>query len=93
MIIIKLEATFARFSIPRTIFTDNGTQLVSAEMMKFAGEFDFKTVTRSLFYPQSNDLAETAVKTDKKVLNAPKPAVTLMNYRPTLTAIDFSQPN
>ncbi len=89
-VIKKLEAIFARFGIPRTVFTDNGTQLVSAEMKKFAEDFDFIIVTRSPAYPQANGLAEAAVKIAKKILNTPRPAVALMNYRATPTAVGYS---
>lgn len=37
-VILRLEAIFARFGIPDEIYTDNGTQLVSREMKKFARE-------------------------------------------------------
>lgn len=62
----KLEAIFARFGIPKIVFTDNGTQLVSNEMHEFGKKFDFKIVTQSPTYPQSNGLAEAAVKIAKK---------------------------
>lgn len=49
-------------------------------MKKFAENFDLIIVTRSLAYPQSNRLAEAAIKIAKKVFNVLQLAGTSMDY-------------
>ena len=54
-IIRKLSAHFARHGIPEVAISDNGPQFAAKE---FAQTWDFKHVTSSPGYPQSNGLAE-----------------------------------
>lgn len=89
-VVSRLEAIFARFGIPDEVYTDNGTQLISEEMRDFASNYDFKITTRSPAYPQSNGLAEAAVKIAKKVLRSPLPSLTLLHYRATPTSNGYS---
>jgi len=71
-------------------FTDNGTQLVSRETKEFAEEYDFKLSTRSPAYPQSNGLAEAAVKIAEKVLRSSAPRSALLHYRASPTSTGYS---
>lgn len=72
VIINKLESLFARFGIPETFFTDNGTQLTSEEMRKFAATADFEIVTRSPAYPKKTAKQRLRYRFPKKSLG-PKP--------------------
>ena len=67
-VIRKLKAHFARHSIPEQLVTDNGTQFVSSDFLKFSSEWDFEHRTSSPCHSQSNGKAESAVKEAKKIL-------------------------
>ena len=66
-VIKALQDIFARFGIPDTLVTDNGSQFTSAEFKVFAKTWQFEHVTSSPRYPQSNGKAENAVKTVKRL--------------------------
>ena len=65
----KLRKQFATHGTPMTLYTDNGTQFTSHEFKKFAKEWKFDHVTSSPHYPQSNGLAERAVRSAKSLMN------------------------
>ena len=64
-IIKEVKAVFARFGIPEILATDNRPQFASSEFSVFARKWEFKHVTSSSTYAQSNGKAENAVKTVK----------------------------
>ena len=79
-----LKAVFARHGIPEKVRSDNGTQYDSAEFAKFAKDWQFKHITSSPHFPQSNGQAERAVQTTKALLKkAEDPARALLAYRST----------
>ena len=87
-VIKKMKRLFAVHGIPELLMTDNGSQFVSREFHLFAKELGFKQVTSSPTYPQSNGLAENAVKQAKKLLEKSKrdgsdPMLGLLNLRNT----------
>ena len=87
-VIKKMKRHFAVHGIPELLMTDNGSQFVSREFRLFAKEWSFKQVTSSPTYPQSNGLAENAVKQAKKLLEKSKrdgsnPMLGLLNLRNT----------
>ena len=63
-----LKSVFARYGIPEVVRSDNGPQYDSAEFAKFAKDWEFKHVTSSPLYAQSNGEAERAVQTAKNLL-------------------------
>ncbi|XP_044173493.1 uncharacterized protein K02A2.6-like [Acropora millepora] len=67
-IIKELKAVFARFGIPDILVRDNGPQFVSSEFSVFPRTSEFKHVTSSPTYAQSNGKAENSVKTVKHLL-------------------------
>ncbi|XP_014676542.1 PREDICTED: sec1 family domain-containing protein 2-like [Priapulus caudatus] len=67
-VINKLKSVFARHGIPDTLMSDNGPQLTSSEFLKFAATWDFRHITSSPRFPQSNGQAENAVKTMKTMI-------------------------
>ena len=84
-VIGKLKSTFSQWGIPEEMRTDNGPQ-VSAELFKrFSTEFDFQNVTSSPHFPQSNGMAERAVKTAKTILKQDDPHLALLSYQSTPT--------
>ena len=87
-VIRKLSTHFARFGIPEIVISDNGPQFSAEEFADFSRNWDFKHVTSSPGYPQSNGLAERTVQTVKRLLtkaqedNRP-PLLGILEYRNT----------
>ena len=67
-VINKLKGHFARHGIPEQLVTDNGSQFVSRDFLKFSQEWDFEHRTSSPHHSQSNGKVESAVKQAKKIL-------------------------
>ena len=67
-----------------TVISNNGPQYASHEFAKFASSYNFKHVTSSLLFLQSNRQAERTVQTAKKLLkNAKDPYMALLTYHTT----------
>ena len=82
--IAVLKAIFARHGVPLQFVSDNGPQFDFFEMKVFAETYGFRHITSSPYYPQSNGLAERAVKSVKQLLQtAPDPHMALLSYRAT----------
>jgi transposase InsO family protein len=75
-VIHKLKAHFARHGIPDIVISDNGPQYSSQEFKQFSTVWEFKHITSSPAYPQSNGKAESAVKTAKHLMEKAKRAKT-----------------
>lgn len=67
-VIYKLKQHFARHGIPNTVFSDNGPQFDSDEFRRFARDWEFNHLTSSPGHSQSNGMAESAVKTVKRLI-------------------------
>ena len=68
-VIKHLKSVFAHHGIPKVVMSDNGPQYSSELFTKFSKKYEFKHVTSSPKYPQSNGAAERAVRTIKEMLN------------------------
>ena len=64
-VITKLKRHFSVHGAPHTLLSDNVRQLKNNHFKDFATQWDFTHVTSSPEYPQSNGLAETAVRSAK----------------------------
>lgn len=64
-----MQDMFACHGIPEEIMSNNGPQFISNDFNKFSKEWQFNHVTSSPRFPQSNGLAEAAVKTVKTIDN------------------------
>uniref|UniRef100_A0A3Q2Z5L4 Integrase catalytic domain-containing protein n=1 Tax=Hippocampus comes TaxID=109280 RepID=A0A3Q2Z5L4_HIPCM len=64
-VITCMNAIFSRNGIANQVFSDNGPQFVNEKFRNFAKEWDFKHITSSPHFPQSNGLVESSVKTVK----------------------------
>lgn len=66
-IIKQCKTVFSHFGIPDVVRSDCGTQF-STGFRRFASEYDFKHVTSSPKFSQSNGAAEAAVKIAKNLI-------------------------
>ena len=67
-VITRCKAQFARHGIPDTFVTDNGPQFSSQLFCEFSSNYQFKHLTSSPLFPQSNGKAEKAVQIVKNIL-------------------------
>ncbi len=67
-VIEELRPLFAKFGLPETIVTDNGTCFVSEEFESFLAYNGIRHVTSASYHPASNGLAERAVQIVKRGL-------------------------
>ena len=65
-IITHTKSLFARHGIPEVVYSDNGPQFSSEAYKQFALTYQFKHITSSLYFPQSNGEVEKAVGTIKR---------------------------
>ncbi|XP_055613296.1 uncharacterized protein K02A2.6-like [Uranotaenia lowii] len=63
-----LDELFARFGIPSTIVSDNGTQFISKQFKNFCGKNGIQHLRISPYHPQSNGQAERFVDSLKRSL-------------------------
>lgn len=67
-----LRESFARFGIPQCVVSDNRPQFSSGAMAKFLQENCIRHLRTAPYHPQSNGLAERAVRTIKEGLKKNK---------------------
>ena len=89
-VIRKLKPHFARHGIPETVISDNGPEFTAHEFQKFSRQWNFKHITSSPTYPQSNGKVEAAVKSAKAIMKKSRkagsdPLLALLEYRNTPT--------
>ena len=83
----KLRKQFSVHGIPNQLISDN-MPFNSQEFRDFATTYEFKVITSSPGYPQSNGKAENAIKTAKNIMKKAKQAGTdvylsLLDWRNT----------
>ena len=100
VVIEELRTVFAKFGLPETIVTDNGTGFVSQEFETFLQKNGIKHVTSAPYHPASNGLAERAVQIVKRGLKKvidgsvnTRLAKVLFNYRITPQATTGISPS
>jgi transposase InsO family protein len=67
-VIQKLKEVFARYGIPSELVSDNGPQYSSTSFREFSAAWGFHHTTSSPHYPQSNGMAERAVRQIKSLM-------------------------
>ena len=93
-IITHTKSIFARHGIPEVVYLDNGPQFSSEAYKHFALAYQFKQVTSSPYFPQSNGEAKKVVGTIKSLLRKEGDQyLTLLSYRSTPLAIGTAHPN
>ena len=90
VVIDELRTAFAKFGLPETIVTDNGSGFTSQEFEEFLKKNGIKHTTSAPYHPASNGLAERAVQILKRGLKKEttgsiktRLAKVLMSYRIT----------
>ena len=71
-VIVAMKSVFSRYGVPDVVMSDNGPQYSAKEFEDFAKDWDFKHITSSPHYPQSNGMAESAVKSMKSIVKKSK---------------------
>ena len=61
-VIEELKTIFARFGLPETVVSDNGTCFVSTEFEEFLRKHGIRHVTSAAYHPATNGLAERRYK-------------------------------
>ena len=90
-VITHTKSIFARHGVPQEVVSDNGPPYSSLDFKQFAAKYGFTHTTSSPRYPQSNGVAERAVKTIKSLLKkSDDPYIALMIYRSTPLHNGFS---
>jgi transposase InsO family protein len=67
-VIYKLKRHFSVHGTPHILITDNARQFTSQHFKDFAKQWDFTHTTSSPEFPQSNGLAERAVRSAKQLM-------------------------
>ena len=75
-VIKKMKTHFARYGIPDQVVSDNGPQYTSHHFANFSRTWAFEHITSSPGHSQSNGMAESAVKTAKRIIKRAKESKT-----------------
>ena len=67
---IYFSQIFARFGIPKTLVSDNGPEFVSGDLKQWCESLEIKKIESPVYHPRANRLAERAVQTVKRTLQA-----------------------
>lgn len=67
-VIDTLRSLFATFGLPRKLVSNNGTPLVSTEILKFYSDHGVSSVTSAPYHPATNGQAERYVAELKRAL-------------------------
>ncbi|CAB0014183.1 unnamed protein product, partial [Nesidiocoris tenuis] len=79
--IVILRDLFSKFGVPAMVVSDNGPQFVSNEFELFLRENGIKHIKCTPYHPRSNGLAERAVRTFKRRMEASKNQQTDLQWR------------
>ena len=96
-VIRKAKTVIARYGIPTEVISDNGPQFSSEEYRDFSEKWNFKHITSSPLYPESNGFAERNIQTAKKLLkkcekDGSDPYLAMLEYRNTPIHPDMGSP-
>ena len=70
---VFLSQIFARFGIPRTLVSDNGPEFVSCDLKQWCESLGIKKMESPIHHPRANAIAERAVQTVKRAIQAWSP--------------------
>ena len=90
---VYLSQIFARFGVPRTLVSDNGPELASSDLKQWFESLGIKKMESPIYHPRANGIAQRAVQTVKRAIQAWSPNLNvsfgaflqraLMTYRNT----------
>ena len=70
---VHLSQIFARFGIPRVLVSDNGPEFVSSDLKQWCESLGIKKIESPFYHPRANGIAERAVQTVKRAIQAWSP--------------------
>ena len=72
---IYLRQIFAKLGIPKTVVADNDAKFVTGDLKQWCESLGIKKMESRVYHPRSNGLAERAVETLKRALQAWSPSL------------------
>ena len=70
---VYLSQIVARFGIPKTLVSDNGPEFVSGDLKQWCESLEIKKMESPIYHPRADGLAEPAVQTVKRAIQAWSP--------------------
>ena len=70
---VYLSQIFARFGTPRTLVSDNGPNFLSCDIKQWCESLGIKKMESPIYHPRANGIAERAVQTVKRAIQAWSP--------------------
>ena len=70
---VHLSQIFARFGIPRILASDNGSEFVSCDLKQWCEPLGIKKMESPTYHSRANGIAEQAVQTVKRAIQAWSP--------------------
>ena len=70
---VHLSQIFARFGRPRVLVSDNDPEFVSSDLKQWCKSLGIKVMESSIYHPTANGIAERAVQTVKRAIQAWSP--------------------
>ena len=70
---VHLSQIFARFRIPRILVSDKGPEFVSGDLKQWCESLGIKKMETPIYHPGANGIAERAVQTVKRAIQAWSP--------------------
>ena len=67
---MHLSQIFAKFGIPRILVSDNGPEFVVSDLKQWCESLEIKKMESSIYHPRANGIAERAVQTVKRDIQA-----------------------
>ena len=67
---VYLSKIFARFGMPKPLFSDNCPEFVSDDLKQVCESLGIKKMQLPIYHPRANGLAERAVQTAKRAIQA-----------------------
>ena len=67
---LYLSQIFARLGIPRILVSDNGPEFVSSDLKQWCESLGLKKMESPIFHQRANGIAERAVQTVKRAIQA-----------------------
>ena len=87
-VVTAMKSIFSRHGIPKVLMTDNGPQFSARDFKCFSSKWEFRHITSSPLYSQSNGMTERTIQTVKNLLKKSKENnedhyLAVLNFRTT----------